>query len=98
VALNALQSAKTTSPLVWQCQRVLNGISTYHSVVLFWVPGHSGIRGNETANELTREASVQQFVGPESAMGVSRQNIKKKIQCWLAKQHTTLWQDLTSTQ
>jgi hypothetical protein len=28
-ALKALQAAKTTSTLVWQCQRALNDISTY---------------------------------------------------------------------
>jgi hypothetical protein len=86
------------SPLVWQCQRVLNDISTYHSVGLFWVPGHYGICGNEIANKLAREGSVHQSVGPEPALGVSRQNIKKKIQCWLAKQHMTLWQGLADTQ
>jgi hypothetical protein len=31
VALEALQAVKTTSPLVWQCQRALDDISTYHS-------------------------------------------------------------------
>ena len=31
-------------------------------------------------------------------MGDSRQNIKKKIQCWLDKQHLTLWQDLAGPQ
>jgi hypothetical protein len=96
-ALKALQAAKT-SPLVWQCQRALNDISTYHSVGLFWVPGHSGIRGNETADELAREGSIHYFVGPEPALGVLRQSIKKKIQCWLDKQHMTLWQGLAGTQ
>ena len=80
-ALKAPQAAKTTSPLVRHCQRALKDISTYHSVGLFWVPGHSGIRGNEIADELAREGSVHHFVGPQPALGVSRQNIKKKIQC-----------------
>jgi ribonuclease HI len=93
-ALKALQAAKTKSPLVWQCQRVLNDISTYHSVGLFWVPGHYGIRGNEIADELARGGSIHHFVGPEPALGISRQSIKKKIQCWLDKQHMTLWQGL----
>jgi hypothetical protein len=97
-ALKALQAAKTTSPLVQQCQRVLNDISTYHSVGLFWVPGHSVISGNEIANELAREGSVHYFVGPQLDLGVSRQSIKKKIQCWLDKQHMTLWQGLVGTQ
>jgi ribonuclease HI len=58
---------------------VLNDISTNHTVGLFWVPRHSGICGNETVDELTREGSVHQLVGLEPAMGVYRQNIKKKI-------------------
>jgi hypothetical protein len=90
-ALKALQAAKTTSLLVRQCQRALNDISNYDSVGLFWVPKHSGIRGNEIADELAREVSVHYFVGQEPALGVSRKSIKKKIQCWLDKQHMTLW-------
>ena len=65
---------------------------------VFWVPGHSGIRGNEIAEELAREDSVHCFVRPEPALRVSRQSIKKKIQCWLYKQHMTLWQGRTGTQ
>jgi ribonuclease HI len=67
-AFKALQAAKTTSPLVWQCQRTLNDISTSHSVGLFWVLGHSGIRGNEIADDLAREGSIHYFVGPEPAL------------------------------
>jgi hypothetical protein len=60
-ALKALEAARTMSPLVWQCQRVLNDVSTYHSVGLLSVPRYCGICGNEIANEMT-EGSVYQFV------------------------------------
>jgi ribonuclease HI len=45
-ALQALQTVRTTSPLVQQCQKTLNDISTRHAVGLYWVPGHTGVRGN----------------------------------------------------
>jgi len=54
----------------------------------FWVSKHPGLCGNENANEITRERSVHQIVGMESAMRVSRQNMKKKINCWLGNQQT----------
>jgi ribonuclease HI len=67
-ALKPLQAAKTTSS-VRQCQRALDDISTYHSVGLFGVPGHSGTRGNEIAVELAKEGSADHFVGSEPALG-----------------------------
>jgi hypothetical protein len=44
--------------------------------------------------EVTKEATVYQFVGLELALGVLRQNIKKKI----GNQYTTRWQGLTRSQ
>jgi len=68
-ALKALQVAKTTSPLVRQCQQALNDISAWHAVRLYWVPGHAGVRGNETADRLARSGSCQRFIGPEPFWG-----------------------------
>jgi len=56
------------SPLVQQCQKVLN-ISTRHAVGLYWVPGHARVTGNEIADKPARDGSVQWFVGPEPFLG-----------------------------
>ena len=58
-ALKALQAAKTTSPLVRQCQKTLNDISNRHTVGLYWVPGHAGVRGNKITNRFATDGSVQ---------------------------------------
>jgi hypothetical protein len=57
---------------------MLNDISTWHTVGLYWIPGPAGIQGNEIANKLTRDGSVQRFVGPGHFLGVSWQNIRRK--------------------
>jgi hypothetical protein len=87
VALKALQAAKTTSPLVWQCLQALNDISTRHAVGLYWVPGHASVRGNEITHRLIRSGSIQWFVGPEPFLGLSRQTLRRKMKRWMEKQH-----------
>ena len=68
--LKALQAARR-SPLVQQYQKALEDISTQHTVVLNWV------RGNELADKLARDGSVQKFVGPGPSLRVSRQSIRR---------------------
>jgi ribonuclease HI len=48
-------------------------------VGLRWVPGHAGVQQNEISDKFARDGSVQRFVVPEPFLGVSRQNIRRKI-------------------
>ena len=96
--LKALEAVRTTSPLVRQCQEELNDISALHVVGLFWVPGHAGVRGNEIADKLTRDNSFLRFVGPEPALGVSRQDKRRRIRCWLDNWHWACWRGFGDTQ
>ena len=77
---------------------MLNDISTQHTVGLFWVPWPAGEQGNEIADKLTRDVSVQKFVGPDPSLGVSRQNIRRKIKSWIDNHHLARWQVLGSAQ
>jgi hypothetical protein len=67
-------------------------------VRLYWVPGHAGVRGNEIADELAMDDSVLKFVEPGPALGVSRQDIRRRIRSSLANQHWIWWQGLGDTQ
>jgi hypothetical protein len=78
------------APLVCQCKQT-NDISAWHSVRLYWVPGYAGVRENEIADRLTRSGSGQRFIGPEPFLGVSRQNIRRKMKFWMKNQHLALW-------
>jgi ribonuclease HI len=97
-ALKALKAIRTTSLLVYQCQKALNDISALHAVGLYWVPGHAGVRGNEIADGLARCGSASRFVGLELALGVSRQDLRNKINRWLVNQHWGWWRSLGNTQ
>ena len=83
-----------SSPLVLQqCQKALHDISTQHTAGLYWVPGHAGVQGNEIANKIAREGSVQRFVAPQPSLGVSRQNTRRKIKHWMDNQHLAVLRD-----
>jgi hypothetical protein len=70
---------------------------TAHSgAVLF--PGHSGVRETGIADMLAREGSVLKFVGTEPSLGVSTQNIRRKIKGWMDNKHLAMWRYLSSTQ
>jgi len=96
-AQKALQAVRTTSPLVYQCQKVLNDISARHVVGLYWVPGHARVRGNKIANGLARGGSALGFLEPKLALGVSRCDIRKRLNRWLINQQWASWRDLGNT-
>jgi len=56
------------------------------------------VRGNEPADKLTGDRSVQQFVGPEPLLVVSRQNIRRKTKHRMENQQLVLWPGPCSTQ
>ena len=57
-----------------------------------------GVRSKEIADELARGGSVVEFVGPEVALGVSRQDIRRRIKRWLFNQLWVWWWGLCGTQ
>ena len=96
--MKALKAVRTTSFLIQQCQKVLNYTFTRHAVGLYWVPGHPGVGENGITDELARDGSALKFVGPEPALGISMQDIRRRIRRWLCNQHWVWWRGLGNTQ
>jgi hypothetical protein len=70
----------------------------FHPAHCLAVFGHSGLRGNEIADKLAGDGTVNNIVGPEPALRVYRRNIWKKIKRWIDNQHMVMWRILLSTQ
>jgi ribonuclease HI len=64
------------------CNQSLTKLARRNRVQLIWVPGHEGIVGNETANQLARTRSEHPFIGPEPACGISIGVAKKAVRDW----------------
>ena len=65
---------------------------------LYSVPRHAGVRGNEIADKLTRDGSVQKFTGPEPSMGGLYAEHKKEDKMLGGHHHLAMWCGPSSTQ
>ena len=90
--LKALNNPKIVSRQVWECTQGLNELAKVNFVNLIWVPGHSGILGNEKADYLACTAGSEPFIGPEPVLRISYSMIKSSIRNWAHKQSDVYWE------
>lgn len=95
-ALTALTAPKITSRLVGECRTALSELSEDNRVVLTWVPGHFGLKGNEKADQLAWEASARNPDGPEPVMYIPHTFVRENIQRWIQQEHCMLWRQVSS--
>ena len=91
-ALKALSCPKINSALVvLETMSALRELAIFNSVRLLWVPGHSGIPGNEIADGLARQASAQSCLGPEPVLSITSTTVRNAMKQWAVWEQYTLW-------
>ncbi|KMQ88409.1 lian-aa1 retrotransposon protein [Lasius niger] len=79
------------SALVGECKEALNRLASTNRVKLLWVPGHTEVKGNERADELARKGVNTPTMGPESAVGLTKNAIRMGIKRWTEAQLDMAW-------
>ncbi len=67
-AVAALAASGTKSLLVADCIEKPTVLSEVNQVAIMWVPGHSGIQQNKTADRLARERERERELGLDSSV------------------------------
>jgi hypothetical protein len=80
------------SNLVWDCHQSLVKLAENNRIQLVWVPGHTGIDGDERAVELVRQGSSHAVIGPEPMLLISAKVAREVIREWTSRKHREHWQ------
>lgn len=87
----ALNAYTFKSKIVYECKQLLNELSKENQITIIWVPGHSGIAGNEQADILAKLGASRKLLGPEPAIGISKANCLLQLNKWVKVQHEQSW-------
>lgn len=92
-ALRSLKSCIIDSELVAECGELLTQLARTNSVRLLWVPGHSGIRGNERAHNLARAGTSRRTRDEGCLIGIPTSYVKSLARVREANLFTDLWEE-----
>lgn len=93
-SIMALENPCTKSKLVQETKNALNELARFNKVVITWIPGHSGYRGNERADKLAKQGA-KSGEHPERGVGIpyregcntiTKEIIGKRWETWKGSQ------------
>lgn len=93
-AISALQREWTDSRLIKDCKRELTRLSNLNKVQVIWVPGHTGIEGNEKADEAARKAARETTLGQSPSLPVSMTYLKRCVTNHIGNLVANRWKHL----
>lgn len=94
-AIKSLESPYTNSVLVRECKRNLNNLAVHNMVKVVWIPGHSGLDGNEKADSLARQGSASLMIGPAPSLPVGWFEAIAEVDRWTNKLSKDYWASLS---
>ena len=90
-ALKTLNSYKIKSKTALDCYNKLAELGKINCVKLIWVPGHSGIEGNEYADDLAKSSvNLQPLQGISYMEALWKQDINR----WQKLKHKSYWKNI----
>jgi ribonuclease HI len=95
-SLLSLRSNKFQSKLVFECFGLLNELARDNDITLVWVPGHSGILGNEKVDELARQGSKELGTSAAPHLPLSRSWAAETIKDWSRVKNLERWLKLST--
>ncbi len=94
-AIKALNCPKICSALTLKCYEELQNATTTNRINLTWVPGHTGIVGNEKADELAKQGALTTPTNtlPDPLIGIPQAIIKQNIEGYKRQRFNKHWLD-----
>ena len=89
--IKALMSPVVTSGLVKRCKEAPNRAGLRNRINLVWVPGHSGIDGNERADQLARLGSDPEINGLRASIPIPQIACYAALKKWVRTEHEKSW-------